>query len=139
MNADLYKHTIIIMDAAQALLNETEGPLNDKQRDITKTIIANAEKFLHICIDFQEIQLVDFSPEMRHELGNPLTPIRGYSDLLSMGVLGSLNLIQQARVQAICDSTEAVREMIEQMVEEARLLAAARLEKLRAERAARDT
>jgi signal transduction histidine kinase len=117
---DLYFHTTIIMDSANALLNEIDGELTEKQRQIVRTIIANAEKFVLLCMEFQAIPLEEVSSEMRHDLGNHLTPIRGYSDLLAMGLIGTLNDAQQKYVAAICASTTIVRQMVEEIIRVAR-------------------
>lgn len=125
MNEILYHHTTVVMDCARALLSQEDGPLTDKQRDMTKSIIANAERFILLSMEYEAVPLAEFSPEMRHDLSNPLTPMRGYSDLLSMGVIGSLNERQQNYVERICQSTIELRKLVDSMLAQARQLAAA--------------
>ena len=123
MQGDLYDHATIIIDSAQTLLGERYGTLTSRQTEAIKTIIANAEKLLHMYAEFTAMPLEDVPSMMRHELGNQLTPIRGYSDLLIMGVMGTLNLEQQAHVEAIYDTTTVLREMINEIVAKARTVA----------------
>lgn len=116
----LNKHAAAIVDWSQALLGEKDGPLNPKQRDSIKTILANAERFFHVYAECQAMSVSDFINNMRHEIGNPLTPIRGYSELLLMGVVGTLNEEQQHHIQGIVDSTNELRKGVEDMVKTAR-------------------
>ena len=127
MDRMLHQHAHIIIDGAQALLNLTDGPLTEKQTRIVKTIIANAERFVHIYAEFQSVPFEVFAANksMRHEMGTPLTPINGYAELLMMGALGALNTAQQHHVQRICESTNQLRLAVEMIVNEARLQMAA--------------
>ncbi len=126
MHDELNTQTKLIVDCALALLNEhSTGSLTLKQREVVRTILANAERLIHLYAEFQSVPMAQVSSEMRHELGNPLTPILGYSDLLSMGAIGSLSDIQRGYVQQICDVTKRLRAMIDSKVKEARGLAIA--------------
>lgn len=109
-----------VITNANALLNERDGTLTDKQLKAVRIIITNAEQFLLLCIEFHAIDLPAITSTMRHELGNPLTPIRGYSDLLGAGMMGDLNSRQRDSVQIIFESTDALRIRVEEIVEDAR-------------------
>jgi len=123
MDTELRQLTDMVIENATALLNERDGELTDKQIKAVKTIIANAEQFLLLCIEFHAVPLEQISSHMRHELGNPLTPIRGYSDLLNSGLMGMLNALQQESVQIIFKATDALKNRVEEIVVEARLQA----------------
>jgi signal transduction histidine kinase len=122
----LYAYTATIIECAQALLGESDGPLSDKQYEIMKRIIANAERFIHIFAEYQALPLDTLvtTRTLRHEFGTPLTPITGYSELLIMGVLGALNEKQMEHVQRICETTNQLRLAVEMIVNEARRLTA---------------
>lgn len=120
----LYEHATIIIDSASILLGERYGTLSERQYDIIKTIIANAERFVHIYAEFESMPPEDVPSMTRHELGNQLTPIRGYSDLLIMGVIGELTAEQQVHVQAIFDATTTLHQQVNSIVSNARELAA---------------
>lgn len=113
-----------IVDSTLALLNEHNGQLSAKQAEVVRVILANAEHLVHLYAAFQSVPLHSVTREMRHELGNPLTPILGYSDLLAIGALGLLNDIQLGYVRRICECTEKLRGMIDTRVAEARRTAA---------------
>lgn len=120
MDTELRILTNQVIANANALLSQRDGVLTEKQLKAVHIIIANAEKFLLLCIEFHEVDLEAITSTMRHELGNPLTPIRGYSDLLGTGMMGDLNSNQQDSVQIIFKSTDALRARVEEIVEEAR-------------------
>lgn len=120
MEDTLHSYATAIIDGSQALLGEKDGLLNTRQRDDIKVILANAERFIHVYAECQALSPRDFVANMRHEIGNPLTPIRGYSELLLMGVVGTLNERQQSQVQGIVDSTNALRRGVEDMLNAAR-------------------
>lgn len=120
MNNPLYHHTGMIIDCAQDLLGNSAPPLNDKQAAFVKKILANAELFIHLYAEFSTAPIEHITAEMRHELGNPLTPINGYSELLLMGVIGTLTDKQQAHLQTIFDSTQALCDAVEDIVSTAR-------------------
>jgi signal transduction histidine kinase len=120
MNAELHDHVTTIIACAQGLLGEHDGPLSEKQRQIIKTIIANAEHFIHIYAECLAMPIGDFIAKMRHQVGTPLTPIRGYSELLLMGAMGQLNERQEAQIQAILDSTAQLQYGVDAMVRDAR-------------------
>ena len=122
MDHMLHTHATTIIESAQALLGQGDGELSDKQREIMKKIVANAEQFIHIYAEYQALPFETFasSSAMRHEFGTPLTPITGYSELLLMGALGTLNDKQMQHVRRICDTTNQLRLAIEMIVSEAR-------------------
>lgn len=120
MDTELRILTDQVITNANALLNERDGTLTEKQLKAVRIIIANAEQFLLLCIEFHAIDLPSITSTMRHELGNPLTPIRGYSDLLGAGMMGELNPVQQHSVQIIFESTDALKVRVEEIVAEAR-------------------
>ncbi|GAB4315525.1 MAG: hypothetical protein Kow00117_07520 [Phototrophicales bacterium] len=107
----------IIIESAQALLHST---LTEKQTQFVKTIIANAERFIHIATEFESLPLEKVSADLRHELGNPLTPIYGYAELLKVGMMGDVDSEQQAHVIRILDSTAALRVLVDHLVAKAR-------------------
>lgn len=120
MNDILHHHTTRIIESAQNLLTDQDGRLNDKQINFVKKILANAEQFIHLYAEFESAPIEHITADMRHDLGNPLTPINGYSELLLMEVIGSLTARQQTYAQTIFDSTYALRDEIEALVEQAR-------------------
>lgn len=125
MQEELYAESEKIIAHAQALLNEVDGPLDDKQRDFIRIILANTEKFIHLAAAFLSVPLAQVSQDMRHDLGNPLTPIHGYSELLRMRMMATMTPAQQSHVQAIHDSTANIRHLVDQLVQAAREAAAA--------------
>lgn len=123
MNNILHHHTTLIIDSAHNLLNDPTGKLNDKQITFVKKILANAEQFIHLYAQFESAPIELVTADMRHDLGNPLTPINGYSELLLMEVIGSLSARQQIYAQTIFDSTYALRDEVEAIVDKARQFA----------------
>lgn len=122
MDHMLHTYASTIIECAQALLGQSDGELSDRQREIMKKIIANAERFIHIYAEYQALPFETFgsSISMRHEFGTPLTPITGYSELLLMGALGALNDKQMQHVRDICDTTNQLRLAVDMIVGEAR-------------------
>jgi len=120
MNDTLVEHTNTIIDHALVLLNGEKGELNEKQYGFIKTIIANAEKFIHLAAEFEAASLDMITSDMRHNLGNPLTPMIGYSELLIMGLMGGLNNDQFAHAQAIWESTSSLKDDVDEAVARAR-------------------
>lgn len=117
MNDTLTYFTDQIIDAALALQHQG---LNEKQEGFVKIIISNAEKFIHLAAQFQAVPLGEITADMRHDLGNPLTPIGGYGELLTMGLMGILTPEQQLHAQTIVDSTKALKEHVDDLVQQAR-------------------
>lgn len=120
MSQKLEDYATTIIACAELLLRQQDGSLNDKQLRTIKTIIASAEQFIHIYAACQAMSISDFVANMRHEVGNPLTPIRGYSELLLMGALGGLNDTQLESVKEIADTTVQLQSGVEAMVRGAR-------------------
>ena len=116
----LREHIANIIDCSQALLREEEGELNVKQRRGIRSIISNAEVLVHLVTEFLAVPLNEVTADLRHELANPLTPIRGYSELLSMGMMGVLNEQQQFYAHGLYESADSLRLMVEEMVNDAR-------------------
>jgi signal transduction histidine kinase len=113
--------THLIIEHAMALLN---SDIAEKQRSAIKVIIANVEKFYMTYTEFSAVPLAEVTANMRHELGNPLTPIYGYSELLGMDVLGSMNDDQMKHVRGIYELTQQLRSMVDDLVTRAREQAA---------------
>jgi signal transduction histidine kinase len=109
MDDKLRKHATIIIENAQLLLSARLGALTSYQEEFLRHILANAEKFIHLYAAFHDATAVEISLSMRHDLGNPLTPIRGYTDLLQRPMAGTLNPRQQVSIQQIAYSSEALR------------------------------
>lgn len=105
-----------IIDRAQALLAERDGGLNKKQREVLKTMIASAERFYLSYAHRRKLSPGEFFFKMRFETSTALTPIRGYSDLLLMGVIGPLNDGQRAHVQSIIHSAGSMRDSVDALV-----------------------
>jgi signal transduction histidine kinase len=124
MFQDLSDNIDIIVDNAQSLLNEVDGPLDDKQKNFVRIILANTEKFIHLAAEFLSVPLAEVSPDMRHDLGNPLTPIHGYSELLRMRMVDTLNPRQQDSVMEIHHCTANLRKLVDSLVIQARTAAA---------------
>lgn len=120
MDDILNEHITNIIASSQALLSEADGELNDKQRRGIKTILGNAENFIHIATEFLAVPIDEITADLRHELGNPLTPIRGYSELLVMGMMGTINEQQEQHMKLIFQSTETLGGLVEKLVEQAR-------------------
>jgi signal transduction histidine kinase len=122
MDHMLHTYASTIIECAQALLGQSDGELSERQHEIMKKIVANAEKFVHLYAEYQALPSETFasSSAMRHEFGTPLTPITGYSELLLMGALGALNDRQMQHVRRICDTTNQLRLAVEMTVNEAR-------------------
>lgn len=125
MYEDLSASIDVIVANAQALLNEADGPLDDKQKNFVRIILANTEKFIHLATEFLSVPLAEISPDMRHDLGNPLTPIHGYSELLRMRMMETLNEYQQQSVMEIHHHTNELRRIVDSLVLEARAASAA--------------
>ncbi|MFW5691444.1 MAG: histidine kinase dimerization/phospho-acceptor domain-containing protein [Chloroflexota bacterium] len=123
MNDTLHEHIEAIIASAQSLLSGDDGELTERQQGFVKIILANAEKFIHRAADFASVPLEEVSAEMRHELGNPLTPIFGYSELMQKRFFDELNPAQQAHVNIIWENTRDVRELVDSLVARARAMA----------------
>lgn len=120
MEHDLYYHIDTIITSAQALISGCDAELTDKQGDFVRIILANAERFIHLATDFMSVPRAEVTPELRHELGNPLTPIFGYSELLSTRLINSMTDQQQQHVLAIASSTRELRQIVDNLVIQAR-------------------
>jgi hypothetical protein len=120
MEHDLYYHIDKIITAAHALISDYSGHLSDKQTDFVRIILANAERFIHLATDFMSVPHAEVTPELRHELGNPLTPILGYSELLEMQLVNSMTPDQQTHVLAIASSTRELRQIVDDLLDQAR-------------------
>ena len=109
MEDKLRKHATIIIENAQLLLSAHFGALTSYQEEFLRHILANAEKFIHLYATFHNATPVEITSAMRHDLGNPLTPIRGYTELIQRPMAGTLNSRQQISIQQIAYSSEALR------------------------------
>lgn len=67
----------------------------------------------------------EFLARVSHELRTPLGVIRGYADLLSEPVYGTLSELQAKAVSEITDSTDRISDMVGELLDEARLAAGA--------------
>jgi PAS domain S-box-containing protein len=67
----------------------------------------------------------EFLARVSHELRTPLGVIRGYADLLSEPVYGTLSELQAKAVNEIIDSTQRISDMVGELLDEARLAAGA--------------
>ena len=67
----------------------------------------------------------EFLARVSHELRTPLGVIRGYADLLSEPVYGTLSELQTKAVNEIIDSTQRISDMVGELLDEARLAAGA--------------
>jgi PAS domain S-box-containing protein len=67
----------------------------------------------------------EFLARVSHELRTPLGVIRGYADLLSEPVYGTLSDLQTKAVSEIIDSTQRISDMVGELLDEARLAAGA--------------
>lgn len=67
----------------------------------------------------------EFLARVSHELRTPLGVIRGYADLLSEPVYGTLSELQNKAVNEIIDSTQRISDMVGELLDEARLAAGA--------------
>jgi signal transduction histidine kinase len=122
MQHELQENIDIIITCAEALISGQEGELTDKQEQFIRIILANAEKFIHLATRFYALPLAEVGSELRHELGNPLTPIYGYSELLMTRMIGSMSPAQRRRVIAISQSTDELRRIVDELVSKARAL-----------------
>jgi signal transduction histidine kinase len=120
MQDELYHNTEAIIEAAQALL---QGDLSARQAEFIRIILANAEKFIHLAAEFLSVPLEEVSADLRHELGNPLTPIFGYSELLLTRLLDGMDDAQVAQVYVISRCTSELRRIVDQLVIKARVRA----------------
>lgn len=112
MNAQFYNHLNNILNNAQALLNEES--LNERQVNFLTMILRNAQTLRETSRQYEGVTLL--TCEQRHKLGNPLTPILGYAELLTSGTLGMLTLVQESHVIQICTSAQALRSMLDSMI-----------------------
>ncbi len=116
MSDTLYTYMGAIISRAQALLGERDGSLNKKQREVVKTIISSAERFLLLYNRRADLSPGEFFFTMRFETSTALTPIRGYADLLSMGVIGTLNEPQRDHVDSILRNARSLRDAVDALV-----------------------
>lgn len=68
-----------------------------------------------------EIAKDEFLAMITHELKTPLVPIRGYSDILLGGHLGSLNAAQKERLQIISSSASTLLQLISDLLDAQKL------------------
>jgi signal transduction histidine kinase len=123
MDAALQDHISTIVQNAEALLREEDGTLDARQGEFIRKILANAEKFIHVATAFSALPPDKVSSELRHELGNPLTPMFGYSELLITRMMDTLNTAQKIQVQEIANSTSILRYIVDDLVNQARQMA----------------
>lgn len=99
--------------------------LNDKQRDLLHIIRRNTQTMHAVyqawsgqaspeTVDIDAENLND-AAYLRHTLGNMLTPIRGYAQVLQQGTAGTLTLQQDACMQAICTVADTMRGQLIEM------------------------
>lgn len=67
----------------------------------------------------------EFLARVSHELRTPLGVIRGYADLMSEPIYGSLSELQTKAISEIIDSTQRISDMVGELLDEARLAAGA--------------
>ena len=123
MNAELEQAIDTIIEGSQALLSERDGTLDSKQKRFVHIILANAERFIHLAAEFTALPPEEVTQELRHEIGNPLTPIHGYAELMRMSMAESLNEAQREWIKQIHQATGDLREIVDGMVQEARAAA----------------
>lgn len=116
MDEQILNHITTIVDGARYLLSEEGGTLTADQTPAVQMILRNAERFIHIYAEFEQATADEIAKFMRHDLGNILTPIRGFSDLLVRQRIGDLNPDQHACVEGIQQSTVALYEAIQKLV-----------------------
>lgn len=112
-----------IIDSSQRLLSEATGTLNDKQKRYIYVILANAERFVHMATEFSALPREEVTKELRHAIGNPLTPIQGYVELMRTNMAENLNESQHACVTCIQQATADLRNIVDSMVQESRAAA----------------
>ena len=125
MGIELFHHINVVVDNAYDLLEEYDGQLTDRQAGFLKIIVQNITVFNNLCEGFVNTPLQQITVEQRHQLGNPLTPVLGYAELLAMGSIGALNPKQQKSAQNIYQSALTLRDIVETMVQAARAHAVA--------------
>lgn len=122
MDNELENLAEMVIMCAHLLLGEYDGRLSAKQSEAIKAILASSERFIHLYAECANAPFEELAMKVRHDIGNELTPMRGYSELLVMGVIGSLNEKQKTYVRQIVDSTDHIRIRVEALVRQARAL-----------------
>ncbi len=122
---DLFYHIDTILDNAQTLLEDGVSGLNDRQINFLTIIVDNTQLLNHLCVDFVGMNITHITVDQRHQLGNPLTPVLGYAELLCTGMLGTFTPRQSVNIKQVYLSALALRDIIEMLVQTARLQARA--------------
>ena len=123
MNPDILIYANTIIATSKALLRDSQ--LSNKQREVIEVISRAANEFVRIYDDCMAMPFEKFARELRHEIMNPLTPIRGYSEMLLIGMIGVLTPEQQEFVQQIAESGNMLRSGVDVVVNNARKLVTA--------------
>lgn len=106
----LDKQIEAILHATEFLLDDAE--LNIKQRELLEIITRNVEA-MQDAFDESTVAAGVDAPDashLRHTLGNMLTPIRGYAQVLQMDSVGTLSPLQRTAMEAICTVADDMRE-----------------------------
>lgn len=77
-------------------------------RDVTKDVMAERAKN-------------EFITSVSHEFRTPLTPIKGYADLLMMGAGGELNMAQQSMMGTIKENVERLTSLVNDVLNIAKI------------------
>jgi PAS domain S-box-containing protein len=140
---DVYEHTLNIReeitigsDSRQRFYELSISPLTDRLDKILGRAV-----ILHDISDRKQVEQAmatardqalessrvksEFLARVSHELRTPLGVIRGYADLLSEPVYGTLSELQTKAVNEIIDSTDRISGMVGELLDEARLAAGA--------------
>jgi signal transduction histidine kinase len=124
MNPDILIYANTIIATSKTLLRDSQ--LSAKQREVIGVISRAANEFVRIYNDCMAMPFEQFARELRHEIMNPLTPIRGYTEMLLIGMIGTLTPEQQEFVQQIAESGNLLRSGVDVVVNNARKLVAAK-------------
>lgn len=96
-------HTAAEIHRLSTALLASPTPLTANQHDDTKQIASNASRFADVVTEMADL-LNSGSAEIRgmsHEVRTPVTAIRGFADMLLMGIDGPLTKFQEEQVREI--------------------------------------
>lgn len=123
MVENLREYIAQIIAHANAVLDISNGPLSDDQVDHLQTIIRHAQRFESALLKYgdQLMAMWRGGPyvDISHPLGNPVTPIVGFSWLLLTESAGALTSAQARHVEAIQQLGHTISSTISEIVRRA--------------------
>ncbi len=111
---------------ALVLESDTPGRLNHQAFDFAQRLVEHAAVAIENARLVEEVQdanrsKTEFVSFVAHELKNPMTSIRGYTDLLKSGAAGPLNEMQDQFLGTVRSNVDRMTRLVSDLADAARL------------------